>query len=1018
MKLAVEIVKADDLKPKSRNGSANPFVLVEFQGKRRRTTTKLNYLSPCWDETLLFPVTDPLDLPQSTIEVSVFHDGSNFGSTAEHRNIFLGRVRLSGSSVAPCRLDAAHQLCPLDKRSFFSNVRGELTLRVYVVAEDDDGPANSTVPALNFVQAEAEPETVAAPSTVSAIARTSRGIQPLPPKKKRSQLAPAKEKVLREFRSIGTAKDHALPTNTPQVSSNRDLPPSSPYYYREGQEQTLPAAPYPSPPKKTEYELVETRPSLAALLGYLCFRNSDKIKNTYDLVEQMEFLYVLIVRARDLSAPGIAGSLDPYVEVKVGNFIGKTKHRVQSRNPEWGECFAVSKAHLTAALVEVIVRDKNLLMDNSVGKVAVEVVDVPVRVPPDGPVAPQWYRLWKVNGDYQDKAYRGEIMVSLWNGTQADEQYSVAVHSDAALLPSISIPHTRSHVYYSPQMSYLRVKVDSAQDLLTSRPDPEIFVKARFGPQMGHTRVSPVRSPNPTWKNEEIMFVASEPFDELLLLTVMDRASNEALAQVVLGKGAIRTHADHRKPLPSQWFALEKPGGGGGEYGKIQVACYYDNSYHVIDEAAHFTSDYQPSARPLRRATIGWLEIGILDAKDLAPQWSNRGKMDNTTNAYCVAKYGPKWVRTRTILGSTQPWWNEQFSWEVHDPSTVLTIAVFNNSRVDGKNNNGTARDEPLGKIRIRLSTLDINRVYTHYHPLLAVHPTGVEKTGELHLAVRFTYPSFWFSLLWMYMKPLYNKMHYLHPIPHHQMPLLRHHATLSVAAKLARAEPPLPREVVNYVFDDGSNRFSLRKGRANFMRIQALLADFVDFAKWFDGVRQWNRPLVTVFVHALFLLLVWVPRLLLPTLFLHLFAIGLWRFRRRPRCPAHADPNLWEWADPDMFDEELDDLPVSTRPPEVVARRYDRLRWVAGNLQEMVGHLANHAERLQALISWRDPRATAMFVVFALAMAGVLCMVPFQLVVVICGLHAMRPPKLRSKTPSAAFNFFRRLPGKADMLM
>ncbi|KAG6488945.1 hypothetical protein ZIOFF_050203 [Zingiber officinale] len=107
MTLAVETLKADDLKPKTGNGSANPFVSLEFRGKRRRTATKLYSLSPCWDETLLFPVADPLDLPQSTIEVSVYHDNSNFNSTAQHRNSFLGRVRLSGSSVAPCRLDAA-----------------------------------------------------------------------------------------------------------------------------------------------------------------------------------------------------------------------------------------------------------------------------------------------------------------------------------------------------------------------------------------------------------------------------------------------------------------------------------------------------------------------------------------------------------------------------------------------------------------------------------------------------------------------------------------------------------------------------------------------------------------------------------------------------------------------------------------------------------------------------------------------------------------------------------------------
>ncbi|KAG6495856.1 hypothetical protein ZIOFF_043685 [Zingiber officinale] len=150
------------------------------RGKRRRTATKLYSLSPCWDETLLFPVADPLDLPQSTIEVSVYHDNSNFNSTAQHRNSFLGRVRLSCSSVAPCCLDAALQLCPLNKRSFFSNVRGELTLRVYVVAEDDD------VPVLNSVQAEAEADTVAAPST-EAKARENLGFKKIKNKHKKTR---------------------------------------------------------------------------------------------------------------------------------------------------------------------------------------------------------------------------------------------------------------------------------------------------------------------------------------------------------------------------------------------------------------------------------------------------------------------------------------------------------------------------------------------------------------------------------------------------------------------------------------------------------------------------------------------------------------------------------------------------------------------------------------------------------------------------------------------------------------
>jgi hypothetical protein len=55
-----------------------------------------------------------------------------------------------------------------------------------------------------------------------------------------------------------------------------------------------------------------------------------------------------------------------------------------------------------------------------------------------------------------------------------------------------------------------------------------------------------------------------------------------------------------------------------------------------------------------------------------------------STDAYCVAKYGPKWIRTRTIFDSFNPRWNEQYTWEVDDPCTVLTVGVFDNRYVHG----------------------------------------------------------------------------------------------------------------------------------------------------------------------------------------------------------------------------------------------------------------------------------------------------------------------------------------------
>ena len=132
--------------------------------------------------------------------------------------------------------------------------------------------------------------------------------------------------------------------------------------------------------------------------------------------------------------------------------------------------------------------------------------------------------------------------------------------------------------------------------------------------------------------------------------------------------------------------------------------------------------------KELRRSTISILEVGILSARNLAGM---------KKNPYCVAKYGAKWVRTRTLLNTAAPQWNEQYSWEVFDLSTVITVVVMDNFHVSS--HGADTKDQRIGKVRVRLATLELDRVYMHYHPLMVLGPSGLKKTGELHLAVRFT---------------------------------------------------------------------------------------------------------------------------------------------------------------------------------------------------------------------------------------------------------------------------------------
>ena len=534
-----------------------------------------------------------------------------------------------------------------------------------------------------------------------------------------------------------------------------------------------------------------------------------------------------------------------------------------------------------------------------------------------------------------------------------------------------------------------------------------------------------MRMINPAW-NEELMFVASEPFEDFIIVSVEDRVGpgkDEILGRVILSVRDVPHRLETSKLPDPRWFNLHRPSVAAEEEtekkkekfsSKIHLRLCLEAGYHVLDESTHFSSDLQPSSKHLRKQNIGILELGILSAKNLLPM---KGKEGRTTDAYCVAKYGNKWVRTRTLLDTLSPRWNEQYTWEVYDPCTVITIGVFDNAHTNG-NRDESARDQRIGKVRIRLSTLETDRVYTHYYPLLVLQPTGLKKHGELQLALRFTCTA-WVNMVVQYGKPLLPKMHYVQPISVKHIDLLRHQAMQIVAARLARAEPPLRRENVEYMLDVDYHMWSLRRSKANFQRIMSVLSGLSAVCRWLDEICYWKNPITTCLVHILFLMLICYPELILPTIFLYLFVIGMWNYRFRPRHPPHMDARLSqaEMAHPDELDEEFDTFPTS-KPSDIVRMRYDRLRSVAGRVQTVVGDLASQLERAQAILSWRDPRATAIFIIISLVWAVFIYVTPFQVVALLVGLYWLRHPRFRSKLPSVPVNFFKRLPSKSDMLL
>ncbi|KAK9053525.1 hypothetical protein SSX86_024599 [Deinandra increscens subsp. villosa] len=1006
-KLVVEVLGAHNLMPKDGEGSCSAFVEVEFEGQRQRTQVKYKDLNPVWNEKLVFHVNDVADLPYRTIEVNVFNEKRSNNS----RN-FLGKVRVSGTSIAREGEDEVNPqlIHTLDKRSLFSHVRGEITFKLYLSLKGGSGGVHVVSGAKKANKFHHQHQQQQQQSK-NAVVQTALGLQ-------------------QNVKKIMTHPNNQM-TKKPDPNKN-DLKP----VVIPGPPINVPV-PTPGPGGRVvfsggsnDYSLKETKPHLGG--GPL---NKDKTSSTYDLVEQVQYLYIRVVKARGIP---VTGGGEVVAEVKLGNYRGITKRVALNNNAEWDQVFAFCKDTIQSSNAEIFVkeRDKD---DEILGRVWFDLTEVPKRVPPDSQLAPQWYRM---DDDRSNSSkLGGEVMVAIWFGTQADEAFSEAWHSKAANVHLDGLCSIQSKVYLSPKLWYLRVSVIEAQDVVLGEKGmryPELNVKVQVGNQVMKTRVAAPAAAaaaamgnrilsNPFW-NEDLMFVVAEPFEDYVMLSVEDRVGpnrEEVVGRVVVPVSVITRRLDS-KEVPSRWYNLDH-GGNTNEAkssssvrfaaSRIHIRAMLEGGYHVLDEATMYSSDVRPTAKQLWKPHVGVVEMGILGASNLMPMKLKDGK-GGSTDAYCVAKYGQKWVRTRTVVDSLAPKWNEQYTWEVFDPCTVITIGVFDNSRVDKSPPSGAARDSRIGKVRIRLSTLESDRVYTHAYPLLMLHPSGMKKMGELHLAVRFSSANM-LNMLHMYTMPLLPKMHYVQPLSVNQLESLRYQALNVVAARLSRAEPSLGREVVEYMLDHDSHMWSMRKSRANFFRLTNVVAWLVFVSRVIENMRNWNTPVSSSMFVVMFLFMVLMPELIIPLILLGFAVIGLWRYRFRPRYPPHMDTRLSyaEGLHPDELDEEFDSFPTSTSA-EIVRIRYDRLRSVAGRIQTVVGDMATQGERFQALLSWRDPRASFLFVVICLLAAIGFYLVPIRLVVGVWGLYFLRPPRFRSKLPSSAVSFIKRLPTMADSML
>ncbi|KAG2547124.1 hypothetical protein PVAP13_9KG086100 [Panicum virgatum] len=888
-RVVVEVCNARNLMPKDGQGTACAYAVVDFDGQRRRTATRPRDLNPQWGERLEFLVHDPDAMASETLELNLYNDKKAIAATGSGRRggTFLGKVKVAGASFAKAG-DEALVYYPLEKRSVFSQIKGEIGLKIWFV--DDPPPPPPAAPAAeekgadaaaaDKKEAPAEGKEGKAPDAAAAAAAA-------PAEEKKAEAAPAEEKKAEEAKTEENKPEAAEKKDdkggkkkSPENGKKDGGKPKEEGKAKEEDKKDA-AAPPPSPSKQAPPPSPSKKDlAIAGIAGDLEIRPQSAAEKSmaasgasasYDLVDRVPYLFVRLLKAKRHG-----GGQPLYAQLAIGTHAVRT--RAATAADEWDLVFAFHKDSLTDTSLEVTVHEEAkkpakegepVPADAHLGFVSFDLQEVPKRSPPDSALAPQWYTL-EGHGS-EDGAAACDVMLAVWVGTQVDEAFQEAWHSDSGGY----LVHTRSKAYLSPKLWYLRLSVIQAQDLrLPSPPDakvkqcgpmfPELYVKAQLGAQVFKTGRVPLGSAaagtsNPSW-NEDLLFVAAEPFDPFLTVAVEDVFSGQAVGQARVPLSTVHRRADDRVEPPSRWLNL--CGDEARPYaGRVHVRVCLEGGYHVLDEAANVASDVRAASKHLSKPPVGMLEVGVRGAANLVPMKIAKDGASGSTDAYVVLKYGPKWARTRTILDQFNPRWNEQYAWDVFDPCTVLTIAVFDNVRYKAAGGDTPAKDSRIGKLRVRLSTLDTNRVYTNTFPLTAVHPVGVRKVGELELAIRFT-------------------------------------------------------------------------------------------------------------------------------------------------CPS-----------PDELDEEFDGLP-SCRPADVVRMRYDRLRAVAGRAQTLLGDVAAQGERVEALLSWRDPRATGVFAVVCLLAALVLYAVPFKVLLLGMGFYYLRHPRFRGDMPSAGFNFFRRLPSLSDRVL
>ncbi|GJN23875.1 hypothetical protein PR202_gb11565 [Eleusine coracana subsp. coracana] len=491
-RVVVEVCNARNLMPKDGQGTACAYAVVDFDGQRRRTATQPRDLNPQWGERLEFLVHDPGAMAAETLELNLYNDKKAIAAAGSGRRsgTFLGKVKVAGASFAK-EGEEALVYYPLEKRSVFSQIRGEIGLKIWFVDEapppppaEEKGAAAASDAAggggeKKEAAAEAKSEEKKPDDAAAAPAEEKK---PTEEKKPAEEAAKTEEKKPAEGDSKDKKDDKGGKKKSPE-KGKKDGGDSKPKEEEkkkdEDKKKDAPPPPSPSkqaapPPSPSKKELavaggvagdLEIRPQSAADKSIAASGTSA----SYDLVDRVPYLFVRLLKAKRHSGSG--GPL--YAQLTVGTHAVRT--RAATAAGEWDLVFAFHKDSLTDTSLDVSVHEEAKKPEKKEGE-------------------------------------EGASPCSRRTRTWAPS-------------PSTS---TRRRTCVSPTPT-------TAAKAVKAAAFPELYVKAQLGAQVFKTGRVPLGSAaagasNPSW-NEDLLFVAAEPFDPVLVVAVEDAFSGHPVGQ-------------------------------------------------------------------------------------------------------------------------------------------------------------------------------------------------------------------------------------------------------------------------------------------------------------------------------------------------------------------------------------------------------------------------------------------------------------------------------------------------------